>query len=112
MVITTTNDGVTAVISPRGEIDFEALPDLLAAARDLPQSVTQVTWDFQGAAFMDVAGLHLLVQQRLDCIVTKRTLAVTGLRQQPLRLLRLAEELFPAGRWADLLRGSLPVSTG
>ncbi|MFD7015339.1 STAS domain-containing protein [Streptomyces sp. NPDC059928] len=107
MLITAENDGFTAIISPHGEIDFDALPSLLAAARELPQSVTQVTWDLRDAVFMDIAGLHLLIHQRLDCLDTERMLTVTGLDRQPLRLLRLAQELFPAGKWGDFLPGGL-----
>ncbi|MFM9812858.1 STAS domain-containing protein [Streptomyces scabiei] len=110
MLITTTIDDGAAVISPRGEIDFDALPGLLAAARELPQSVTQVTWDLRQALFMDIAGLHLLIYQRLACLDADRTLTVTGLSQQPLRLLRLAQQLFPAGDWGDFLPGGLSAT--
>ncbi|BDM74460.1 hypothetical protein HEK616_79470 (plasmid) [Streptomyces nigrescens] len=110
MLISTTHDGATAVISPVGEIDFVALPELLAAAQELPRSVSQVTWDLREALFMDVAGLHLLVHQRLACLDTDRTLTVTGLHQQPLRLLRLAQELFPAEDWGDFVAGHLPTA--
>ncbi|MFD6967417.1 STAS domain-containing protein [Streptomyces sp. NPDC059949] len=109
MRVTTTNDGLTAVITPYGEIDFDVLPRLVSAAGELPLSVTQVTWDLREALFMDVAGLHLLIHQRLACTDAGRTLTVTGLRQQPLRLLQLAAELFPAGEWADLLPDPLPT---
>ncbi|MFE2538074.1 lipid asymmetry maintenance protein MlaB [Streptomyces sp. NPDC059371] len=110
MRVTTTSDGVTAVITPYGEIDFHVLPRLLTASQDLPPSVTQVTWDLRGARFMDVAGLHLLIHQRMTCADTGRTLNVTGLRQQPLRLLQLAAELFPAGEWGGFLPDHLPTA--
>lgn len=110
MLITTSKDGVAVVISPNGEIDFDALPGLLAAEREIPHSVTQVTWDLRDAAFMDVAGLHLLLQQRLVCWDSHRTLIVTGLQKQPTQLLQLAEELFPAGHWSDFLPESRPAS--
>lgn len=112
MLVTTTNDGITAVISPHGEIDFDTLPALLAAARKVPASVTQVTWDLRAARFMDVAGLHLLIHQRLACLNTDRTLTVTGLHRQPLYLLQLARDLFPDGRWNDFLPRSLPAADG
>lgn len=108
MRVTTTSDGVTAVITPRGVIDFDVLPQLLAAGRELAPFVTQVTWDLQQALFMDVAGLHLLIHQRLACSDTGRTLIVTGLRQQPLHLLQLAHELFPAEQWGSFLPDRLP----
>ncbi|SEG84531.1 anti-anti-sigma factor [Actinacidiphila yanglinensis] len=110
VLITTSKDGVAAVISPSGEIDFDTLPGLLAAEQELPQSVRQVTWDLRDAVFMDVAGLHLLFQQRLVCWDRHRTLIVTGLQKQPIQLLQLAEELFPAGHWSDFLPASRPAS--
>ncbi|WP_063795817.1 STAS domain-containing protein [Peterkaempfera griseoplana] len=104
MIVTaSSNNGATTVISPRGEIDFTTLPDLLTAARKLPRCVTEVVWDLREAAFMDVAGLHLLVDQRLACRGTNRTLTVTGLGQQPQRLLTLVSELFPAEEWDAFL---------
>lgn len=103
MLVTTRFNGATAVISPCGEIDFGALPTLLATARMLPPSVTQVIWDMRKTLFMDAAGLRLLAHQRLACRGAGQTLTVTGLARQPLRMLRLARELFPADRWGDFL---------
>ncbi|UPZ34582.1 STAS domain-containing protein (plasmid) [Streptomyces sp. LRE541] len=110
MLVTTTTDGITAVLSPHGEIDSHTLSALLTAARKLPQSVTQVTWNFEETAFMDVAGLHLLFQQRLAYLDTGRTVAVSGLHEQPLHLLQLMQELFPAGQWHDFLPQVLPAA--
>lgn len=110
MLITTTSDGITAVISPHGEIDRDTLPALLAAAGELPRSVTGVTWDLRAARVMDVAGLHLLIHQRLACEERGRTVAVTGLQQQPLHLLQLAHDLFPAGHWNEFLPPGLPAA--
>ncbi|MFD4540150.1 STAS domain-containing protein [Streptomyces bauhiniae] len=109
MRITTQNDGVTAVIRPRGEIDFETLPELLTATRRLPPNLSQLIWNLQEAPFMDAAGLHLLIHQRLECLVMGRKLTVTGLQQQPVRMLNLARELFPAGDWDDFLKGDMPT---
>jgi anti-anti-sigma factor len=105
MYVTTAHEGSAAVIRPCGEIDVDTLPGLLVAARELPRSVTEVTWDMTGARFMDVAGLRLLVQERTACLDAGRKLLVTGLRPQPLRLLRIAQEVFPAGEWGDFLEG-------
>ncbi|MFC8124857.1 STAS domain-containing protein [Streptomyces sp. NPDC057302] len=110
MFITTSNDGVEAVISPWGEIDFAAVPALLAAVRDLPLSVTRVTWDLRKILFMDSAGLHLFDDHRSACLGTGRTLTVTGLRPQPLELLRLAHELSPEHRWSDFLPEGSPTA--
>ncbi|MEE4543473.1 STAS domain-containing protein [Streptomyces sp. V4-01] len=109
MIITSTNRGTAAVISPRGEIDFSTLPEVIAAAAELPLSVTEVTWDLREAQFMDVAGLHLLVHQQLACRKAKRKLTVVGLQQQPLRLLAVAQDVFPGHPWGDLLQRDLPI---
>ncbi|WP_221349491.1 STAS domain-containing protein [Streptomyces beigongshangae] len=110
MSISTTIDGTTVVIRPRGEIDFDTLPNLLATAQKLPQSVTEVVWDLREAQFMDVSALHLLVHQRLACQEANRTLTVTGLSQQPQRLLQLAQELFPADQWSDFFPSGLSAA--
>ncbi|MFF2385686.1 STAS domain-containing protein [Streptomyces sp. NPDC058108] len=107
MLFTVSDAGVTAVITPRGEIDFDTLPDVLAGAREVPESVTAVTWDLRHAQFMDVAGLHLLVHQRQACRDAGRILTVVGLQQQSKRLLDLAWELFPDHHWDDFLPGGL-----
>ncbi|MGW0413265.1 STAS domain-containing protein [Streptomyces collinus] len=91
----TTLNGPTATITVRGDIDFDTLPPLRAATDVLPAHVTGLLWDLNHTLFMDVAGLHLLFApappDRPD-----RRVTVTGLRPQPLRLLRLAAETNPA----------------
>ncbi|MGV9231103.1 STAS domain-containing protein [Streptomyces nigra] len=111
MLITTTDHGATAVITPRGNIDHEVLPALVTAASSgLPPTVTHLTWNFEHSGFIDVAGLHLLDQQRQACRIAHRTLTVTGLSRQPLRILQLADELFPAKHWRDFLPSSQPLT--
>ncbi|MEU8946059.1 STAS domain-containing protein [Streptomyces sp. NPDC048489] len=112
MIFTVTQAGATAVVTPRGEIDSDTLPRLLSAVHVLPQSVTGVTWDLREAQFMDVAGLHLLRDQRLACQEAGRTMTVVGLGRQPRRLLELAWELFPDCRWEDFLPGGPLAATG
>lgn len=94
MNITTTIDGTTARITPYGDIDFDTLPPLRAAAEALPTNVTDLIWDMNHTAFMDTAGLHLLFTPRLPDGPNRHTTA-TGLRRQPLRLLLLAANLDP-----------------
>ncbi|MGW1521606.1 STAS domain-containing protein [Streptomyces sp. NPDC002287] len=96
-------DGDTAVITPTGDIDFYALPDLLSAGRHLPAFITRVEWDFQHVSFMAVAGLHLLHHQRTSCRESQRTLTVTGLNTQPRRLLTTAVKAIPEESWSDFL---------
>ncbi|WP_328320726.1 STAS domain-containing protein [Streptomyces sp. NBC_00388] len=107
MHITTEIDGTTALITPHGEIDYDSLAALRATAAGLPQAVTDVTWDLHDARFMDVAGLHLLGDRRRQDRSPRRT-AVTGLAPQPLRLLHLAAELFPAMELAARLPAPSP----
>ncbi|KAA0941539.1 STAS domain-containing protein [Streptomyces apricus] len=102
-MLTTTMHGSGTVIAPHGDIDHETLPDLLDTVPELPASVTHLTWDFRQTAFIDVAGLHLLDQQRHACRDADRVLVVTHLAAQPLRLLHLAHELCPAEHWDDFL---------
>ncbi|MGW4674910.1 STAS domain-containing protein [Streptomyces sp. NPDC004324] len=112
MLLTLTGDGVSAVITPQGEIDFVTSPSLHAFLQQLPPSVTGVTWDLRQTRFMDVAGLHLLVQLRQACQDAGRTLTVTGADEPLRRLLQLAHDLFPADHWDDFLPGGLLTATG
>ncbi|MEU1711105.1 STAS domain-containing protein [Streptomyces sp. NPDC005706] len=91
----TTLNGATATITVRGDIDFDTLPPLRAAAEALPAHVTDLLWDLTHTFFMDVAGLHLLFAPTPPGRPDRR-ITVTGLRPQPLRLLRLAAETNPA----------------
>ncbi|MGW4275182.1 STAS domain-containing protein [Streptomyces seoulensis] len=92
MDITTTIDGTSARIIPRGDIDYDTLPPIRAAVDALPTHVTDLLWDLNHTPFMDLAGLHLL-------FTPTRTpgwsTTVTGLHPQPLRLLLLATDIQP-----------------
>lgn len=94
MHFTTRIDGSTARITVHGDIDYDTLPILRAAAAALPPSVTELVWDLEHARFMDVAGLHLLFEQQAPEYPPRRT-TVTNLAPQPLRLLLLAAEVKP-----------------
>ncbi|MFE6522756.1 STAS domain-containing protein [Streptomyces sp. NPDC057794] len=94
MNITTTIDGTAARIRTCGEIDFDTLPPLRAAAGALPPQVTDLEWDLTGTPFMDVAGLHLLFTP--PTTGTQRRTTVTGLGAQPLWLLLTAADADPA----------------
>ncbi|MEU5274814.1 hypothetical protein AB0G87_00190 [Streptomyces asoensis] len=100
--------GAAAHIAVHGEIDYEALPMLRAAAADLPPDVAELVWDFQDARFMDVAGLHLLFEPSRGAPARKTT--VTNLAPQPLRLLVLAAEVNPNLELARLLPDTLPAA--
>ncbi|MGW5280575.1 STAS domain-containing protein [Streptomyces collinus] len=98
----TTLSGTTATITVRGDIDFDTLPPLRAAGDALPAHVTGLRWDLNHTLFMDVAGLHLLFAPTPPGRPDRR-ITVTGLRPQPLRLLRLAAETNPAAFPLDRL---------
>ncbi|GHB74797.1 hypothetical protein GCM10010377_76550 [Streptomyces viridiviolaceus] len=110
MNITTTIDGTSARITLYGDIDFDTLPPVRAAAEALPAQVSDLLWDLNHTAFMDVAGLHLLFTPTLPGGCPKRRMTVTGLRHQPLRLLLLAADVHPATfDLARLLPDTLPT---
>ncbi|MFI8205283.1 STAS domain-containing protein [Streptomyces sp. NPDC085937] len=94
MHFTTHIDGSTARITVHGDIDYDTLPALRAAAGGLPPSVTELVWDLEHARFMDVAGLHLLFEEKTPEYPLRKT-TVTNLAPQPLRLLVLAAEVRP-----------------
>ncbi|MFH8798011.1 STAS domain-containing protein [Streptomyces sp. NPDC017936] len=94
MNITTAIDGTSARITLRGDIDFDTLSPLRSAVDALPAHVTDLLWDLNHTAFMDVAGLHLLFAPAPLDGPDRRT-TVTGLRRQPLRLLLLAADVHP-----------------
>ncbi|MFI5976268.1 STAS domain-containing protein [Streptomyces sp. NPDC051452] len=105
----TTIDGTNATITVRGDVDFDSLPPLRATADALPAHVTGLLWDLNHTFFMDVAGLYLLFAPaplgRPD-----RRITATGLRPQPLRLLRLAAETNPATFPLDRLLCDTPAA--
>ncbi|MFD6493963.1 hypothetical protein [Streptomyces sp. NPDC060188] len=96
MRITTVIEGNTARLTPHGEITYKVLPDLLTALAALPDPVSDVVWDLQHAHFADVAALHLFFDQPLAGSSRLRTIGVTGLTPQPLRLLMVAADVFTA----------------
>ncbi|MER5855428.1 hypothetical protein ABT131_07370 [Streptomyces sp900105245] len=105
----TTLNGTTATITVRSDIDFDTLPPLRAAADALPAHVTHLLWDLNHTLFMDVAGLHLLFAPTPPDRQGRHT-TVTGLRTQPLRLLRLAAEANPATFNLDHLLCDAPAT--
>ncbi|MFG2840806.1 hypothetical protein ACGFYE_38065 [Streptomyces zaomyceticus] len=95
MNVTTTITGTTARITPHGEIDFHALPPLHVAVEQLPSHVTDLLWDLEHLCFTDVAGLHLIFGCPTPHGRVSHRTTVTNLRDQPLRLLLTAADLFP-----------------
>ncbi|MET9593067.1 STAS domain-containing protein [Streptomyces sp. NPDC006516] len=106
MHVTAMIDATTARILPHGEIDHETLPELRAVLSALPQDVTEVIWDLRNTPFIDIAGLHLLIDpQTAD---SPRRTTVTAMPMQPLELLRTAAEVFPTLGFAELLPEARP----
>lgn len=104
MNVTTTITATTARVTPYGEIDLDTLPSLRAVVDRLPPSVTSLLWELEHLSFTDVAGLRLL----FDPVPHRRT-TVTGLRDQPLQLLMVAADLFPAAYDLTLLIPDTPA---
>ncbi|MDQ0964529.1 anti-anti-sigma factor [Streptomyces sp. B4I13] len=102
-------DGAVAHITMHGEIDYDTLPTLRAAAAELPPEVAELVWDLHDARFMDVAGLHLLFEQPSPEGPARKT-TVTNVAPQALRLLLLATEVNPALELAHLLPDTLPAT--
>lgn len=92
-----------AIVTPHGDIDFEALPSLRAAAHVLPAEVRKVTWDLSHVSFADTAVLHLLDEQCLAAHHHARRVFVRGLRPQPSRLFQVAATTLPDCNWAEIL---------
>ncbi|GGR48008.1 hypothetical protein GCM10010497_59220 [Streptomyces cinereoruber] len=91
MNITTTITGTTARITPHGELDLGTLPSLRAVVDRLPPQVTDLLWDLEHLPFTDIAGLRLIFAPAPHHRTT-----MTGLQDQPLQLLLIAADLFPA----------------
>ncbi|MGW2477067.1 STAS domain-containing protein [Streptomyces sp. NPDC001665] len=95
MNISTVISGTTARIVPSGEIDADTLTFLRTAVDALPPHVTDLRWDLRDTSFMDVAGLHLFRHVSMPSDAPRRRITVTGLQDQPARLLLLATDLRP-----------------
>ncbi|MEU0896621.1 hypothetical protein [Streptomyces massasporeus] len=93
MNVTTTLDGTSARIGVRGEIDFDTLPPLRAAAAALPPQVPDPEWDLTGAPSWTSAVCTC-------CSVRPRAVRPAedrgGLGPQPLWPLLTASETDPA----------------
>ncbi|MEV5333781.1 hypothetical protein [Streptomyces werraensis] len=70
--------------------------------------MTALVWDLAHARFMDVAGLHLLFEERSPDGPVRST-TVTNLAPQPLRLLVLAAEVEPGLELTRLFPDTLPA---
>ncbi|WP_324795528.1 STAS domain-containing protein [Streptomyces cyaneofuscatus] len=94
MYVTTEMHGRGATLTPRGDIDFEALDQLRACLTGLPDTVAEVTWDLHAVTFMDIAGLHLISTPTAPAQVT-----LTNLTPPVTHLLEVATATFPDRGW-------------
>ncbi|MFR9727147.1 STAS domain-containing protein [Streptomyces sp. MS19] len=94
--MTATADSV--VLAPRGELDFDTLPDIEEALTRLPDSTGPVVLDMTGVPFMDLAGLRLACRLETGDLLRGRVVLARGWRPQPEKLLRLAELPSSRGR--------------
>ncbi|WP_405639963.1 STAS domain-containing protein [Streptomyces sp. NBC_00019] len=95
--------GHAATLTVDNDIDDRARSAIESAATQLPPSVRQLTLDLADVGFVDSALLHLVLT--IDRSVTDRggLLRIVGLRPQPRRVLTLAADLCPEGRWEAYL---------
>ncbi|MGK5447396.1 STAS domain-containing protein [Streptomyces radiopugnans] len=77
------------VLRPCGEIDLHTAPALTEAARGVAEPWREMVVDLSGVSFMDSAGLHALIGLSQRCRARGGRLTVTGVREQPARLLDL-----------------------
>ncbi|MGV9249588.1 STAS domain-containing protein [Streptomyces sp. NPDC003710] len=84
------------VVTVSGEMDLQTCPALAEGTSVIPLAGKTLYLDLSGVPFMDSSGLNLLILLRRRLHAEGGRLAVTGLQDQPERLLQLtqASELF------------------
>jgi anti-sigma B factor antagonist len=80
----------TVVLHPRGDVDHDSAPALTGVLEDLEQPWQGLAVDLAGVPFMDSAGLHALLSLERGCRERGVPLTLTGVGEQPGRLLELA----------------------
>lgn len=79
----------TLMLHPVGEIDLRTAPALADAAQRAGKPWGELVVDLSGVSFMDSAGLHALIGLSKCCRERGGRLTLTGVREQPARLLDL-----------------------
>ncbi|PJE99628.1 anti-sigma factor antagonist [Streptomyces carminius] len=79
----------TVVLRPHGDVDQDNAPTLTGALEKLEQPCRSLAVDLSQVPFMDSAGLHALLFLERRCRARGARLILTGVRDQPARLLDL-----------------------
>ncbi|MGK5498145.1 STAS domain-containing protein [Streptomyces sp. URMC 125] len=87
--VTVSQEHGTVVLRPSGEIDHESAPALAGSVREAEGDWQGLVVDLSRVSFMDSAGLHALVALERRCRERGGHLVLTGVRDQPARLLDL-----------------------
>ncbi|MFP8903364.1 STAS domain-containing protein [Streptomyces atacamensis] len=79
----------TVVVHPHGEVDYDSAPVLIGAVEEVEGEWYGMVVDLSRVPFMDSAGLHALIALERRCRERGSRLTVTGIQEQPARLLDL-----------------------
>lgn len=77
------------VITLAGEIDLTSRGTLEAATRTTPPDGLPLRLDMSGVTFMDSSGLNFLLTLRHRLTAAGSSLTLTGIREEPMRVLAL-----------------------
>jgi anti-sigma B factor antagonist len=89
LTITTREQTGSTVITVSGEIDLASCPVLEQATRCTPADGAQLRLDMSGVTFMDSCGLNLLLRLHRRLTDDGSRLVLTGVRDEPMRILNL-----------------------
>ncbi|GAA3651806.1 STAS domain-containing protein [Streptomyces chitinivorans] len=79
----------TVVLHPRGDVDHDSAPALTGVLEEIDQPWRGLAVDLSSVPFMDSAGLHALLTLERRCRDRGVPLTLTGVGEQPGRLLEL-----------------------
>lgn len=89
LTVTTQHHPDSYVITVAGEMDLDSCPALEEATLGIPLDGKTLRLEMSGVSFMDSAGLNLLLKLRHRLLAKGSRLLVTGLQDQPTRVLRM-----------------------
>ncbi|MET7756084.1 STAS domain-containing protein [Streptomyces sp. NPDC005389] len=89
LTFTTCENPAGPVITLSGEMDLTSRTPLEAATRVTPPAGTPLCLDMSGVTFMDSSGLNFLLTLRRRLAADGSRLVLTGIRDEPMRVLAL-----------------------
>ncbi|MFB6477419.1 STAS domain-containing protein [Streptomyces virginiae] len=93
--VVTRHFGPTVHLAPEGELDLDSRPVLEKAVTALDEDIVVVVCDMHRLRFLDVTGLHALVDLALRLDARGVALFAFGWQAQPQRLLDIVDSLYP-----------------